>query len=40
MPLTDDIIEAYMAKSKLLTDNNMQSPNTKGEHDNKGDDKE
>jgi HK97 family phage portal protein len=35
MPLTDDIIEAYMAKSKLL---NLQSPNTQGEHDNKGDD--
>jgi HK97 family phage portal protein len=36
MPLTNDIVEAYMAKSKLI---NLESPNTNGEHDNKGDDK-
>jgi len=38
MPLTDEIIEAYMANSKLLN-KNIQSPNTNGKHDNKGDDK-
>jgi len=39
MPLKDDVIEAYMAKSKLLIDQNLQSPDTQGGHDNKGDNK-
>jgi HK97 family phage portal protein len=39
MPLTPEVIEAYMAKSKLLTDKNIESPDTQGDHDNKGDDK-
>lgn len=38
MPLTDDIVNAYMAKSKEINAN-MESPNTNGLHDNKGDDK-
>jgi hypothetical protein len=38
MPLKDDIIDSYMAKSKLLL-TNISSPNTQGDHDNKGDDK-
>jgi len=40
MPLTDDIIEAYMANSKLkLEQLNTYSPNTNGNHSNLGDDK-
>ena len=38
LPLKDDVINAYMAKSKLLI-NNVSNPDTAGEHDNKGDDK-
>jgi HK97 family phage portal protein len=37
MPLTNSIIESYMAKSKLLIEQNLSSPNTQGDHDNKGD---
>jgi HK97 family phage portal protein len=39
MPLTQDIINAYMAKSKLLLEQNLSSPDTQGNHDHKGDDK-
>jgi len=38
MPLTNEIIEAYMANSKLIN-KNLSSPNINGKHDNKGDDK-
>jgi len=37
MPLTDDIITAYMAKSKLMIEKNIESPNTNGNHSNIGD---
>jgi HK97 family phage portal protein len=40
MPLTDEIIDSYMANSKLKQQElNEYSPNTQGNHDNKGDDK-
>lgn len=38
MPLTNEVIEAYMAKSKLIN-SNLESPKTNGAHDSKGDDK-
>ena len=40
MPLTNEVVDSYMAKSKLtLQQLNETSPNTNGNHDNKGDDK-
>ncbi|MCL2440466.1 MAG: phage portal protein [Treponema sp.] len=40
LPLKQEIINSYMAKSKLLMQEiNTTSPNTSGDHDNKGDDK-
>ena len=40
LPLTDSVIEAYMASAKLkLEQLNTDSPNTQGRHDHKGDDK-
>jgi HK97 family phage portal protein len=43
MPLREDIIDAYMANSKLKLEEvkkiNTDSPNTEGEHSNLGDDK-
>ena len=40
MPLTDEVINAYMASAKLKFEQlNNNSPGIKGEHDNKGDDK-
>jgi len=38
MPLTEEIIKAYMANSKLLNQN-IESPDTNGNHSNLGDDK-
>ena len=38
MPLTNDIINAYMANSKLINQN-ITSPDTNGNHSNMGDDK-
>jgi HK97 family phage portal protein len=40
MPLTDDIVKAYMANAKTkIQQLNTDSPNTKGNHSNIGDDK-
>ena len=40
MPLKDEIIDSYMASAKLkMKDINTNSPNTKGNHSNMGDDK-
>jgi HK97 family phage portal protein len=38
MPLRQDVIDSYMAKSKKIEEN-LASPNTKGDHSNLGDDK-
>jgi HK97 family phage portal protein len=40
MPLRQDVIDSYMAKSKMLENKNLMSPGTEGEHSNLGDDKE
>jgi HK97 family phage portal protein len=40
MPLRQDIIDSYMAKSKEIENQNTTSPNTQGNHNNLGDDKE
>jgi HK97 family phage portal protein len=40
MPLRQDVIDSYMAKSKEIENQNVLSPNTQGNHSNLGDDKE
>jgi HK97 family phage portal protein len=39
MPLRQDVIDSYMAKSKMIENENIVSPNTQGDHSNLGDDK-
>jgi hypothetical protein len=39
MPLRQDVIDSYMAKSKKIENENIVSPNTQGDHSNLGDDK-
>jgi HK97 family phage portal protein len=40
MPLRDDVVDSYMAKSKKIENENIVSPDTQGDHNNMGDDKE
>jgi HK97 family phage portal protein len=40
MPLRQDVVDSYMAKSKILENENVTSPGTQGDHNNLGDDKE
>jgi HK97 family phage portal protein len=40
MPLRQDVIDSYMAKSKKIENENVVSPGTQGDHNNLGDDKE
>jgi HK97 family phage portal protein len=39
MPLRKDVIDSYMAKSKMIENENITSPDTQGDHNNLGDDK-
>jgi HK97 family phage portal protein len=39
MPLRQDVIDSYMAKSKMIENENIVSPGTQGDHSNLGDDK-
>jgi HK97 family phage portal protein len=39
MPLRKDVIDSYMAKSKMIENENVTSPATQGDHSNLGDDK-
>jgi HK97 family phage portal protein len=39
MPLRKDVIDSYMAKSKMIENQNIESPNTTGAHEKIGDDK-